>query len=140
MVNSPLPFLFGAKKDVVKNRYWLRTATPPNVKNEYWLEAYPKRIEDARIYKKIEIIIDGTDFLPKSLHVYSANYNPAENELTSYLLLFANRRRNDPRDKVRDFLKLFVRPTKPLGWTRTELTPVGGTVNSASNPQQPNRR
>ncbi|MFN9247308.1 MAG: hypothetical protein ACK6DS_09605, partial [Planctomycetota bacterium] len=77
LLDGPLPFLFGANKDQILSRYWLRIATPQGVENEYWLVAVPKRQEDARTYSKVEIILAREDFLPKSLHIFSVNYDQA---------------------------------------------------------------
>ena len=45
IVDGPLPFLFGAKADGLKQRYWLRELPPQN-DGEYWLEAFPKTKKD----------------------------------------------------------------------------------------------
>ena len=118
--NSPLPFLFGANKELLLERYWVRVITPEGATNEYWLEAYPKRIDDARNYSKIEIIIAEEDFLPKAMHLYSPQYDPANNNFGSRYFAFGNRRVNDGRSKIQDFLGIFVRPQTPItgGWKR----------------------
>ena len=77
--NSPLPFVFGAKAADIKNRYWIRDITPPNVKGQYWLEAWPKRISDAQMYQRVEIILTSDPFLPRSLVIYPTNYHHLEN-------------------------------------------------------------
>ena len=55
---GPLPFLFNAKADDIKQRFWIHVITPPNTKGEYWLEAVPKTQEDAANFMFIHIIID----------------------------------------------------------------------------------
>ena len=42
IVDGPLPFLFGAEAKKLRQRYWLRIVTPPNIKNQVWLEAFPR--------------------------------------------------------------------------------------------------
>ena len=37
LVNSPLPFLFGADRQTLQNRFWIRPITPASAKDEYWL-------------------------------------------------------------------------------------------------------
>ena len=76
IVESPLPFLFGAKKKQILDRYWVRSATPSGVQDEYWLVAYPKRVKDARMYSKVEVILSKEDFLPKAMHMYTPQYDP----------------------------------------------------------------
>jgi len=87
LVNSPLPFfIFGADKKLILDRYWVRPLRANGVTNAYWLEAYPKRIEDARIYKKLEIVISADDFLPSSLVKYEPNYDAVKKSLTLRML------------------------------------------------------
>ena len=40
--DGPLPFVFGVEAQKLKQRYFMRIITPPNVQNEVWLEAYPR--------------------------------------------------------------------------------------------------
>ena len=47
IADSPLPFLFGAEAQKLKQRYWIRIVTPPDVKDQIWLEAYPRYQQDA---------------------------------------------------------------------------------------------
>jgi TIGR03009 family protein len=117
---SPLPFIFGAEKKVIQERYWVRSATPEGVQDEYWLELYPKRIQDARNYSKIEIVIARKDFLPSAMHLYSANYDPARGDETSRYFQFQEREVNNQLFKLQDFFGAFVRPSVPLGWKRVD--------------------
>jgi TIGR03009 family protein len=125
IIDSPLPFLFGAKKDHILERYWVRVV-PQNAEDEYWLEAYPKRIEDARLYSKIEVILAKEDFLPKAMHVYSPQYDPAKGNFQSRYFAFENRKVNDRLHAFKDFMNIFVRPQTPIlgGWKRTTRQPM----------------
>ncbi len=120
LANSPLPFLFGANKALLLDRYWVRVITPEGAINEYWLEAFPKRVEDARHYSKIEIIIAEEDFLPKAMHMYSPQYDPKKNNYGSRYFAFGNRRVNAKSAQLQDFFGIFVRPQTPItgGWKR----------------------
>jgi TIGR03009 family protein len=120
LANSPLPFLFGANKALLLDRYWVRVITPEGATNEYWLEAFPKQIEDARTYSKIEIIIAEEDFLPKAMHMYSPQYDPKKNNYGSRYFAFGNRRVNAKSSQIQDFFGIFVRPQTPIagGWKR----------------------
>ena len=115
LANSPLPFLFGVEKQIIKDRYWVRMITPAGVENEFWLEAWPKRIDDARNYQKIEIILAREDFLPKTLHIYATNYDEVKNPM-SRVFEFGNRRVNSQLDKLKNFLGIFVKPQTPINW------------------------
>ncbi|MEM9409659.1 MAG: hypothetical protein AAGA30_01010 [Planctomycetota bacterium] len=80
--NSPLPFLFGASKDDILNRFWVRIVTPEGATNEYWLEAVPKKLDDARNYKKIDLVLSRDQlFLPVMMQIYASNYDPKNNNL-----------------------------------------------------------
>ncbi len=137
LVNTPLPFfLFGADKKMILERYWIRPVTPVGVDNAYWLEAHPKRIDDARAYKKLEIIISRDDFLPASLVMYLPNYDPVKNP-ASRSFEFYNRKINSHLDAIRDFFAMFRRPATPIGWKRVELKP--NVANDQANAQDPSQ-
>ncbi len=115
LVNSPLPFVFGAKKEVLLDRYWIKVITPRGVENEYWLEIYPKRISDAQDYQKIHLVIAREDMLPRSIHIFAPNYNEVTNPASRHIE-FANRRINSQIPAIATFLNLFIRPRTPFGW------------------------
>lgn len=118
LVNSPIPFLFGASRDDILGRYWVRVVTPNGVEDEYWLEAVPKKREDRQTYSKIELVLSRDDFLPTMLHIYAPNYDPSKNNFTSRVFEFHNRKVNSGLAKIQDFLNNFVRPSTPIGWKR----------------------
>lgn len=119
LVNSPLPFLFGANRETLLNRFWIRPITPANATDEYWLQVIPKRLEDARTYSRVEIIIARDDFLPKSMIIFSRNYDP-KTDPVSQAYVFEHRKINGQLAAVQDFFTVFIRPKLPLGWTRVE--------------------
>ncbi len=133
LVNSPLPFLFGAKKEVILNRYWVRVITPNNIQDEYWLEAYPKLIEDARAYKKVQLVISRQDFLPSAIHVYDSNYDEIKNPV-SRLYEFANRKINSQLHNFQDWMGVFIRPKKELGWEWVDMSKPPHLGGSAPQP------
>ena len=144
LVNSPLPFLFGAKKEQILDRYWIRVITPQGAVNEYWLEAWPKRREDAQTYQKIELVIAKEDFLPKSLHIYAPNYDPVKNPV-SRAFEFQNRKINSNWSNIQNALGWFVRPTTPIGWKRVDRNafqsqpqqmPPEGLIRPAAAPNE----
>ena len=79
---------------------------------------FPKRIEDARNYKKIEITIAREDFLPKAMHLYLPQYDPAKGNEDSQYFRFENRQVNGAGARIADFFKAFVNPRLPRGWDR----------------------
>lgn len=121
LINSPIPFLFGAKKEDVLNRFWVRITTPDAAENEYWLEAVPKKIDDARNYKKLQLVLSRDElFLPIMMQIYAPNYNPKENNMTSRVFEFKNRQKNSKLFRVQTFFNRFVRPTTPVGFERVK--------------------
>ena len=111
IVDGPLPFLFGAEARKIQERYWVGVFTPKDVKGQYWLEAWPKYREDAKNYKKVEIIIDEKDFLPMALQIY--DHNGSVNDPSSTVLTFEEREVNF------DLRRLGI--LDPLGWTKREF-------------------
>lgn len=118
IVDGPLPFMFGAEAKKVKDRFWARIITPPDVKNEYWLEAHPKRREDAANFKMIKIIIDVMPVgqqkfaLPKAMAIYDRG--------PSYQSFSFEGREvnwNEPlQNNLNPFFKQFFVPNVPPGW------------------------
>jgi TIGR03009 family protein len=76
--NSPLPFLFGAKADELKDRYWIRPITPENVQKQWWLEVFPKRRQDADYYSRAVIVLGGDEFLPIQIQLFAPDHNPVK--------------------------------------------------------------
>ena len=75
--DGPLPFVFGVEAEKLKQRYFMRIITPPDVKNEVWLEAYPRYQQQAAEFSKVQVIlqISGTTkaLLPFAIQIYSPN-------------------------------------------------------------------
>lgn len=139
---SPLPFLFGGEKKSILARYWVRYVPQTNIApdqepTEYWLELYPKRIDDARAYSKIELIIAREDFLPSAMHLYDAQYDLAKGQEISRYIAFENRQVNNQLNKFQNFLGVFV-PTKlPLGWRRVNMDlPQSQATSPTQNPRR----
>ena len=142
VVQSPLPFLFGANKNDIKSRYWVRYVPKYKtnekgqkelIQDEYWLEAFPKTINDARLYSKIEIILSADNFMPIALHMYSPQYNGKDN-FESRFFYFQDRKVNDQLSKLQNTFKVFVKPKLPLGWEKVDRTlasPNNSTANAA---------
>lgn len=137
ILNSPIPFLFGANKNQILQRYWVRVTTPEGAKGEVWLEAWPKRAEDAQNYKKVEIILSMEPFLPKAIHMYLPQYNPKKNNYSSIYIAFSDQKVNDTLAKLTDWFGNFVRPKLPAfsGWKRVDRQAVN-TNSAGAAPNQ----
>lgn len=123
IVDGPLPFLFGARADKIKARYWIHVITPSDAKGEYWLEAFPKQQSDAANFKKIEVIIDEADFLPKAIQVFLPEYNERTNPVRSVFMFSDRRKNNHILDPLGIFNENFARPKLPKGWEKIVAEP-----------------
>lgn len=117
---SPLPFLFGVKAAEIKTRYWIRPIIPaPQGSTDVWLEAWPKRLDDAGNYSRVQIVLDRTDVLPKALIVLLPHWTPEQPHKEIYE--FSNREVNwSLLDRIRDlgmFKEEFIPTTLPKDWT-----------------------
>lgn len=138
LINSPLPFLFGAKRQQLLERFWIKVITPRGVEDEYWLEVYPKKQADAQRYQKVQVIITQRDFLPRSIVIFAPEYDEVNNPVFQHFE-FGNRRINDQLSAISSFLDIFIRPQTPGGWTRVNGDiPETGTA-SQMDPAQKTR-
>lgn len=126
---SPLPMIFGAKKDEMKNRYWMRVITDPAYEDkEVWLDIRPRWREDMSEFSRLEMRLHA-DLKPLALRKCHANGISREDYIFSKVTL--NPSFLDPARIARLF-----DGTPPLGWTRevVDYTPVnaealaGGTT------------
>ena len=106
--DGPLPFVFGAKADTLKKRYWMRIITPPNVRDQIWLEALPKFQADAANFSKVELILQARDLMPFAIQIYK----PAGQDRDVFQF--------DPRtnliDRGLDMIRDFAKPMTPFGY------------------------
>jgi TIGR03009 family protein len=106
--DGPLPFVFGAKADTLKKRYWMRIITPADVRDQIWLEALPRYQADAANFSKVELILHSRDLMPFAIQIYK----PGGNDRDVYQF--------DPRtnliDKGLDMLRDFAKPMTPFGY------------------------
>lgn len=137
IVDGPLPFLFGAKAETIKARYWIR-GLPQSGNGKFWLEAVPKGRADAQNFKMIHIVLDGTTFLPEMLQLFAPNYNDKTNpSRTTHV--FKDIETTDANAlaalvKGANFLNVFHRefyePKLPSGWKR--VVESGASVPSSA--------
>jgi TIGR03009 family protein len=148
IADGPLPFLFGAKAETIKARYWIRgLPSAPDDKskeNKYWLEAVPKGRQDAQNFKMVRIVLDKEAFLPESLEIFAPNFDPPRNDARQ-TYVFANREANDDA-KIADMVQRGLDPLKlfhrdffdvrvPLGWKKVEQNEVDSVPLGPSAPQ-----
>jgi TIGR03009 family protein len=131
IADGPLPFLFGAKADTMKQRYWIREVTPKdNPQGEYFLEATPKRQEDAANFDQllVRLALDKGQLFPRAMQV--------DKKQAKVVYQFQDHTANDTLHRVQGFLDSFVRPKTPLGWTKVVEDWNGAPVDDrqAANP------
>ncbi len=125
----PVPFVFGVEAKKLKQRYFMRIITPPNVRFEVWLEAYPKFARDAARYKKVNVILQLVG--PQTVFATAIEiYLPNGMERVVYEL-------KDPKINPEGVLsKLFdkdwTKPSIPAGWSTTVVHT--GNVTYGSTP------
>jgi len=125
IADGPLPFMFGAEKEKMLTRYWIREIIPPNGQlGEYWLEAIPKLRADAANFQRVVVVLDEKKFLALAIQVYPPNFDPQRNPArTSYR--FSQRKVDDPIHRTKDFFDQFISPRVPVGWKKI-VENVGG--------------
>jgi len=106
--DGPLPFVFGAKADTLKKRYFMRLITPAGVTDQIWLESLPRYQADAANFSKVELILQARDLMPFAIQVFK----PGGQDRDVYQF--------DPRtsliDKGLDMFRDFSKPVTPLGY------------------------
>ncbi|MFM9059606.1 MAG: TIGR03009 domain-containing protein [Planctomycetaceae bacterium] len=113
--DGPLPFVFGAKADTLKKRYWMRIITPRDIRDQVWLEALPRYQADAANFSKVELILQARDLMPFAIQIFKPGgqdrdvyqFDPATNLI----------------DKGLDLIRDFARPTTPFGYTHVVEDP-----------------
>lgn len=112
IADGPLPFIFGAKAEQLKRRYWMRDVTPKEeVGKSVWLEAIPKYQQDSANFQSATVILNDADFMPKALRIFM----PGGEANSDYG--FASSKVNDPLAPVLEFLTPKLSPTMRLnGW------------------------
>jgi TIGR03009 family protein len=129
---GPLPFLFRAKKDEIKERFWIRVITPEGKTGEYWLEAYPRTQEDAAHFKFIHIIIDQKEFLPKALILFKRTFS--ERSPARETFAFEDRQVNLTWKNFLQGLNIWKRdffaPAVPDGWKKVVQQVEAGPAGS----------
>lgn len=119
ITEGPLPFIFGAKAEALRQKYWIREITPPEAaKTQIWLEAWPKHAAQAANYQRVEVILSLPQLLPFGMQIYTPNGK----DRTAYV--FGDEKNppivNDPLGFVKgDFLP----PMTPFGWKKV-VNPV----------------
>lgn len=129
IADGPLPFLFGAKADTLKERYWLRV-DPRAPEGSIWLAAMPKRQQDAANYRLVELMLDSSKMLPSAMRVTAP-----DSSQTTYTFKLAEASINS---RVTAFWNtLFQAPRAPIGWTKVVEPPQMAPAPAQAQAQTP---
>ena len=127
--DGPLPFVFGAKAETLKRRYWMRIITPPNATDQIWLEALPRFQADAANFSKVELILRGRDLMPFAIQIFK----PGGRDRDVYQF--------DPNtnliDKGLDLFRDFAKPSTPFGYKYILEDVPSGPPAPAAGPRPP---
>jgi len=122
IVDGPLPFLFGAKAEKLKQRYWLKVQDQPDT-TQIWLVAFPKFQSDKANYDQVRLSLDRASMLPRAMEMHM----PDKSRQT-YIFDLGKASVNAPFQKIKN---LFQAPRTPFGWKRI----VENNVRQASQNQ-----
>jgi len=142
IADGPLPFMFGAKAETIKARYWVH-GLPGAPEGKYWLEAVPKSREDAQNFKQVRIMLDQNLYLPVSLEIFAPNFNPPQND-SRQTYQFEDHKKQDQaglnqliaNNLLNPFQRQFYDVKAPLGWKMVEQGGPGNIPIPAGPPQQ----
>ncbi len=124
IADGPLPFMFGAKAQKIKQRYWIREIPRPNDAAPYHLELLPKRMGED--YSRIRIKLNAKNFLPEEMVLYELN------QVGRSAYAFRDIKADATMNNLQNFLGGFVRPKTPHGWKK-----VVRDVGAPQKPQAP---
>lgn len=112
--DSPLPFIFGAKADHLRKRYFLRIVTPEGTDRQAWLEARPRFQADAANFQRATLILTLDSMQPFAVE----SLLPNGKSRTVYQ--FHNPKVNvrNPLDPLGVFENNWLHPRTPPGWTK----------------------
>lgn len=126
IADGPLPFLFGAEAEKLKQRYWIRIEQENA--DQFWLVARPKFQEQAAEFTEVDVMLDRQQLLPTHMQVHLPN-----GSRHLYMFDLANASVNSPLARLQ---AMFERPRTPFGWKRVvENIPL----EQAAQPGSPTR-
>jgi TIGR03009 family protein len=110
ITDGPLPFVFGAKADVLRKRYFMRVITPQErAKDEVWLDARPRTQKDAANFSRVELILSKPDLQPVAIQIY--NPGASEQNQSRTVIKLENASVNSPWAPIQQLFNDFARPS-----------------------------
>lgn len=113
IADGPLPFVFSAKSDKLKQRYWIRELPPKQGRQELVLEIIPRYQEDLSNFSRAEVCLSLQQKLPAVLRLDRLEQKNG----TAYTIWeLSETDVNGMVDKFQKFTGGFVAPKTPSGW------------------------
>lgn len=126
--NGPLPFLFGAKAAMLKQRYWIRALpSPETAKDQIWLQAFSKYPRDAADFSHAEMIVSAKNMHPIGIQLHLPNGKTIKSYAFQDVVI------ND-KNPLNFFKGDPFKPQLPLGWTKVVQNPESAQADT--NPTQ----
>lgn len=141
IADGPIPFLFGAKAQTLKERYYLKIDTPAeNATKEVWIEAHPRRLQEKQNFDYAEVILSRETMLPTAIQLHQ----PGGKNRMSYVFGAPKVNPIDPLKRIDPFKLFNTDPFRPVApgrdWTHVvEEPPTRQADNGALPPQMPRR-
>jgi TIGR03009 family protein len=128
IADGPVPFLFGAKRESLRQRYYMRIKRPQNPaeeRKEVCLEAWPKYPADAQNFKYAELIlaIGEKSLTPTAVQIH----HPNGKNRVSYALRSIAINKSDLRSILES---PWWHPAAPSGWQTVVKEPPQGPPNA----------
>jgi TIGR03009 family protein len=129
ITDGPLPFVFGAKSEALKARYFLRNITPPEeAKKGVWIEALPRLQKDAANFSRVDLIFGKDEMQIQAMQIYNPGANGQNLSRTVYT--FDKQSINSPWAPLAKLMGGFARPS-PIGYTHVLQNPNPTTPPAA---------
>ncbi len=130
IIDGPLPFLFGADAEKLKQRYWMKVNDKDNTDptHQVWITALPRFQQQAADFSQVDMILDRARQLPRAMQVTLPN-----KDRHVYVFQIEQAKVNNPLDRIQQ--ALFERPRTPFGWKHVvENAPVSEAVPLQAQP------
>lgn len=140
IADGPIPFLFGAKAQTLKERYFLKIVTrAENANKEVWILAYPRRQQEKENFDHAQVILSLETMLPTAIQLIQV---PDKNWM-SYAFGAPRVNPIDPLKRMDPFKMFSHDPFRPVApgrdWTHVVEEPPR-QANNGGNPPQLQRR
>jgi TIGR03009 family protein len=132
--DGPLPFVFGAKAEALKRRYYLKDITPPNVVDKVWLDVRPKFRADAQNYSQIMLILSKDNLMPTGMQMFDPGAKAGN--LSRTVIAFDKHKVNDPVQKFKDWFGDFSVPNPGFGFKHVVVPQEAPAPPQAQPPAQ----